>query len=329
MSSTRNNRVFVTGSNSFIGDRLCEVLTEASFEVVRGVRDENIEGTAVIRKDSFLHYKSIDENTNWQNKLQNIDIVVHLAGRVHVTNETEKDPISAFRRINSNGTEKLALAAAEHGISRFIFLSTVGVNGCKTTSRAYTEEDHAAPYNDYTQSKFEAENKLLNIAENSGLEIVIVRSPLVYGPGVKANFLLLLNLLNQNLLFPICKNNNMRSYIGLNNLVDFVSLTINHPAACNEIFLVSDDEDISTYDLINLISKKMKNKPILLNIPSFLLLSFSILIGKSKVVKRLYNSLKIDISKAKNKLGWSPPLSIDKELDDTIKWFEEKYGYPK
>ncbi len=320
----RSVKVLVTGANSFIGRNLCRKLVEKRYEIVSGVHNSGIGHNTTIMEDNELFYESINGGTSWSNHLRNIDVIVHLAGRVHITNETAIDPLAAFRQINTFGSENLAIAAAEQGVKRFIFLSSIGVNGNKTISGPFTEEDEPSPYNDYTTSKYEAEIRLKALSSQSDMELVTVRAPLVYGPDVKANFLSLLHIISKEVPLPLGSVNNLRSYIGLDNLSEFIALLIEHPNAVGELFLVSDDQDISTPDLIRLIALLMDKDKKIIKLPIPLLYFGARLFKRLDQVEKLCSSLRVDVTKAKKLLSWSPTTSLNEGLEKTVRWFENR-----
>jgi nucleoside-diphosphate-sugar epimerase len=240
-----------------------------------------------------------------------VDIVVHLAARVHVMRDSATDPLAEFRRVNVAGTERLALAAATAGVRRFVFLSSVKVNGEKG---GYNESDPPAPQDAYGISKHEAELGLRVIAAETGMEVVIIRPPLVYGPGVKANFHVLLWAVARGVPLPLGAIHNRRSLVALDNLVDIIVTCIDHPAAANQTFLVSDGEDLSTTELIRHLARAMGRPARLIPVPASVLMAGATLLGKREVAARLCGSLQVDITKARELLGWLPPITMDEGL---------------
>jgi UDP-glucose 4-epimerase len=225
------------------------------------------------------------------------------------------DPLAEFRRVNTQGTLNLARQAAAAGTRRFIFLSSVKVNG---EAGSFTESDPAAPADPYGVSKHEAEQGLRAISAGSAMDVVIIRPPLVYGPGVQANFRTLIRGIALGIPLPLARVENRRSLVGLDNLVDMIVTCIDHPAAANETFLVSDGEDLSTPELIRRLARAMGKPAHLIPVPTVLLTTGARLLGKRAVAQRLLGSLRVDISKARRLLGWSPPLSVDEELERTV-----------
>jgi nucleoside-diphosphate-sugar epimerase len=252
-----------------------------------------------------------DERTDWSAALDGIRTVVHLAGRAHILKESVGDPIAAFHRTNVEGTLNLARQAAFAGVSRFVFVSSIKVNG---ETGAYRESDTAAPADVYGKTKLEAENGLREIEASTGLGVVVIRPPLVYGPGAKANFAALVRAVESGIPLPFGAIANRRSLVGRDNLVDFILTCLDHPAAHGQTFFVSDGEDISTTTLIYRIATAMKRPARLIPVPPALLWAAAAVAGKRAVAQRLLGSLQVDISKARTLLGWTPPVTVDEGL---------------
>ena len=323
-------KILVTGANGFIGRDLCAFLRENGYSVRAAVRNNvrDVSGT-----DEYIQVGDIDELTDWQQALVGVDTVIHLAARVHIMDETVIDPIESFRKVNVFGTERLAQMAAKAGVKRFIFVSSVKVNGegcrdCFVASRlamtegAYTEKDIPAPQDAYGISKREAEDRLAGIAVETGLQVVILRLPLVYGPGVKANFKSLLKIAGSGIPLPFKNISNRRSFLYLGNLVDAIVACINHPRAAGETFLVSDGEDVSTPDLINLIARAMGKKAILFSLHPGILKALCRVVGKSEEFEKFTGSLFVDSSKIRKLLGWKPPFTLEEGIRATVKGVE-------
>lgn len=251
------------------------------------------------------------EGANWQHALAGVDAVVHLAARVHVMREAAADPLAEFRRVNVAASLKLAREAARAGVRRFVYLSSVKVNG---ESGTFTEGDRPAPEDAYGISKHEAEVGLRQIADETGLEVVIIRPPLVYGPGVRANFRALMRAVARGIPLPLGAIDNRRSLVAVDNLADFTLTCIDHPAAAGELFLVSDGEDLSTTDLIRRMARAMGRPARLIPVPAPVLMAAAALVGKRDAARRLTESLQVDISKARQLLNWVPPISVDEGL---------------
>jgi UDP-glucose 4-epimerase len=314
--------VLVTGANGFVGSALSEYLEDKKITVRQVVRRNNLAPT----KPSDLVVGNIDATTDWTDALQDIDAVAHLAARVHVMNDQVSDPLKEFRKVNTEGTINLARQAANAGVRRFVYLSTVKVNGEQTDSvnGGFCETDPPVPSDPYALSKWEAEQALAQISEESGMETVIIRPPLVYGPGVKANFFRLLSLVDKGVLLPLGSIDNRRSLVSLGNLVDFLFRCVKDPAAAGETFMLADGEDVSTPELIRRMAGFMGRPARLIPVPGILLRLGGWLLGKTTETDRLCGSLQIDISKAKRILKWEPPLSLDEGLRETVKWYKSR-----
>ncbi|MBI4858005.1 MAG: SDR family oxidoreductase [Acetobacterium woodii] len=310
--------VLVTGANGFIGRALCSMIMLKGWQIRGTVRDVSSlpEGVDAVK------IKSINIDTNWASALKGVDVVVHLAARVHVMEKKDPDPIAAFREVNVIGTERLARTAAVAGVKRFVFLSSIGVNGSMTHRLPLSEKDGPQPHNPYALSKLEAEQVLRRIASESGMELVVIRSPLVYGPGNPGNILRLLSLVDKGWPLPLASVTNSRSLIYLGNLVDAIMTCITHPDAAGKTFLVSDSQDISTSKLLRLLASAMGKKPRLIPFPLALLKVIGTLLGKSDEIQRLTGSLLIDSSRIRNVLGWKPPFSMEEGIRETVKWYK-------
>lgn len=318
MVSTRP-KILVTGASGFIGKEIVNALLckNELQKVAIAVRQK----THYCNERVLTHVTGdLDHNYNWSFELNNIFAVVHCAARVHMMSDKSYNPLEDFRRVNVQNTLNLASQAAAAGVKRFVFISSIKVNGEKTNlGKPFSENDEPAPIDAYGISKMEAEQGLQIIARQTKMEVVIIRPPLVYGPGVKANFLNLVKLVNSGIPLPLGSINNKRSLIGLDNLVDLVLTCIHHPNAANETFLASDGEDISTTELLQRISKSMGRKSRLIPIPAYWLHRTANMIGQKDISKRLCDSLQINIEKSQNLLEWEPPLSLNEGLDKVIK----------
>jgi len=267
----------------------------------------------------------INGNTDWHGALAGITHVVHLAARAHITHETAEDSLAAFRAINTEGTLNLARQAAQAGIHRFVFVSTIKVNG-EGRDTPYAEIDAPAPEDAYAVSKWEAEQGLRKIADQTGMEIVVLRVPLVYGPGVGANFLRLLTAIDAGWPLPLGGIVNCRSLIYLGNLVDAIIVSLSHPNAANKLFLLSDFEDVSTTELIRRLAAVLDVKPRLFALPRAWIRQAAIVLNKRRAVDRLWGSLFIDSSNIQRELDWLPPFSMEIGLIETAKWYRRVRG---
>lgn len=310
--------VLVTGANGFIGTALCNRLLGENFRVHGTVRPGKV--SLLPEGVEAAHIESIDGDTDWINALKGIDTVVHLAARVHVTNNHSKDSLAAYRYVNMAGTARLARMAAAARVKRFLYLSTVKVNG-KGKAAPYTEKDDPEPTDPYGTSKWEAEKVLYEIADQIGMEVVILRPPLVYGPGVKANFLRLFKVVDRSIPLPLANVNNRRSLIYLENLLDVIVTCINHPKAAGNTYLVSDGEDVSTPELIRRIGSALGRPVRLFPFPTFMLKIAGCISGKSVAIDRLISSLTVDSSKIRRELNWQAPFSMAQGLRETAKWY--------
>ena len=319
----RSKTVLVTGANGFVGKTLCAELSRQGHSVRAAVRSANIQ----VENTETVSVGEISGETNWADVLTGIKVVVHLAARVHVMKDNAVDPLDAFRKVNVEGTRNLARQAAEAGVQRFIFISSIKVNGDGTSlGQPYTAEDQPAPADPYGISKREAEDALRQLADETGMEVVIIRPSLVYGPGVKANFLTMMRFLHKGVPLPFGAINNRRSLVALDNLVDFIIVCIKHPAAANQTFLISDGEDLSTSDLLVRLAGALNTPVRLLPVSQKLLEAGLKWIGKGDLAQRICGSLQVDITKARTMLDWKPLISVDEGLRRSAEYFLRARG---
>jgi nucleoside-diphosphate-sugar epimerase len=313
--------ILLTGATGFVGKALDSQLKKNNFHV------KYLSGQSILKSQKLGNFKNfIKENTNqninWLEYLSNTSCVIHCAARSHIMEETESHSLAVYRNANVEVTYNIAKQAARYGVKRFIFLSSVKVNGERTIgSSSFKYNDISKPKDAYAISKFEAEEALLELSKQTGLEIVIIRAPLVYGEGVKGNFKRLLNLVYKKIPMPFAKVSNLRSFIGIENLIDLIICCIDHPKAAGQTFLASDGEDISTPDLIKKLSNLMGKPLRLFALPLWTIQLMSHSVGKSLEIKKLLDSLRIDSSYTREVLGWSPPFSLDEELKKTVVWY--------
>ena len=306
--------ILVTGANGFVGKSLCAELLQQKFAVRTAVRSLNKQVDYVER----ALIGTIGAETNWTAALKDIDIVIHLAARVHVMNDKALNPLEEFRQVNVESTLALAVQAAKAGVKRFIFISSIKVNGEFTVlDKPFTVQDAANPQDVYAISKYEAEQGLLLIARKTGMDVVIIRPPLIYGAGVKANFASMLKAVKQGIPMPLGAVYNKRSFVYVGNLVSLMVCCIEHPAAKNQLFLVSDGHDLSTTELLQACARALGVKSRLLPVPQNLIEACATLLGKQSLAQRLCGNLQIDISKTYALLGWQPPITVADGLKTT------------
>jgi UDP-N-acetyl-alpha-D-quinovosamine dehydrogenase len=311
-------KIVVTGANGFVGQPMCAALRQRGHEVRRIVRHAPAPGG---QPDTFA-IGSIDERTNWSEALQGADVVIHLAARAHVMRENAADPLAAFRRINVDGTERLARAAAAAGVRRMVFVSSIKVNGEATAPGAkFTEEDVPAPRDAYAISKLEAEDALHRVARETALEVVILRPPLVYGPRVKGNFLQMINALAEGVPLPLASIRNLRSLVYVGNLADALIACATHPAAAGQTYLLCDGEDVSTPALLRTLAAALGVSARLFPFPPWLLRMLAKLAGKGAQTDRLVGSLRVDSGKIRGQLDWTPPHTLQQGLQATADWY--------
>lgn len=315
----RKSKILITGATGFVGSLLVKKLEEIGIAYIAHSRSSNAS------LDSNRYVGDIGPDTDWTSVLSGVDVVIHLAARVHVMNDDSTDPLVEFRKVNVEGTLNLAMQSSIASVKRFIFISSVKVNGESTTGlNVFLEDSHSTPEDAYGVSKLEAETGLQSIASETGMEVVIIRPPLVYGAGVKANFLSLLKLSATHLPLPFGSINNRRSMIYIGNLVDFIIKCTHHSAAANQKFLISDGEDVSLRFLITLIRSEFGVSPRLLPFPIALFILVGICTGKRQVVDRLVGDLQVDSSKARTLLDWQPPFSLADGIAATVQDFKNR-----
>jgi len=307
----------ITGASGFVGRSLCAELLRQGYAIRAAVRSED----ARIDNVEQAIVGSIGGGTDWTDALRGVDVVVHLAARVHIMRETAGDPLAEFLEVNLHGTENLARQAARAGVKRLVYISSIKVNGESTKGQPFSESDVPDPQGPYAVSKWQAEQALHRVAQEAGLEVVIVRPPLVYGPGVKGNFIRLLAAVDKGIPLPLASVRNKRSLIYLGNLVDALIICASHPAAAGRTYLVSDGEDIPTPELIRRLGRAMGHPAGLFPLPPGLLKLGGRLLGKAGQVERLLGSLRVDSEKIRRELDWRPPYSMQQGLQATADWY--------
>ena len=310
--------VLVTGSNGFVGRAVCNALREQGYSVRAAVRSL---GSAAVVPAGAVAVGAIDAETDWSSVLAGVDVIVHLAARVHVMRETESDSLEAFRKINVRATAALARAAVAHAVKRLVYVSSIKVNGEATDGKPFTAEDPALPRDAYATSKYEAERLLRTIAASTALEVTVVRPPLVYGPGVGGNFLRLLKLVHRGIPLPFGAIHNRRSMIYNGNLALALVACASHVNAGGKTYLVADPEDLSTPELVRRLGSALGRPARLWAVPPQVLRLGGALAGRSGEVERLIGSLAVDSSSIRRELAWSPPYAVSEALNDTAKWF--------
>jgi len=343
-------KILISGPNGFVGKKVCERLIGDGLHV-RGAQRNS---TPLPDGCESAIVGNIDASTDWSLALTGIDAVVHLAARVHIMNETSAHPMAAFREVNVHGTRRLAVEAAKSGVKRFVFISSIKVNGeatlqssdrrseygsptsevsserprtknqelsTKNLSAAFSERDQASPEDPYGQSKYEAELVLREIEAATGMEVVILRPPLLYGPGVKANFLKLIQWVDKGIPLPLGGVKNKRSLLSLTNFADVISKCLTDPRAGGQTFTVCDGDDVSSGELVERIAKALGKSPRLLPVPEWLMKFAGKLTGKSEQVERLCSSLQVDSSHVRERLDWQPPVTMDDELSRVAEWY--------
>jgi nucleoside-diphosphate-sugar epimerase len=304
-------RILVTGASGFVGSHLLARLAAQPSVVVRGA----VRGTPTGNHSGLIAVGEINCDTDWSEALQGQCVVVHTAARAHIMDDMAADPLTEFRSVNVTGTLNLARQAAAAGVGRFVFISSIKVNGEQTPSgQCFTADDAPVPEDPYGISKWEAEQGLQKFARETCMEVVIIRPPLVYGPGVKGNFASMIKLVGKGLPLPLGAVHNQRSLVALDNLFDLIITCIDHPGAANETFLVSDGEDLSTTQLLQGVAEAMGKPSRLIPVPASLLQFGATLLGKKALAQRLLGSLQVDISHTQKCLNWTPPLTVKQGL---------------
>jgi nucleoside-diphosphate-sugar epimerase len=313
-------KILITGANGFVGGHLCLRLARCGWDVHAAVRAGKT--YRELAEHSTVHpVGDIASEAEWNRLLPAADVVVHLAARVHIIKETAPNASAEYHRINTTGTAMLARAAAQHGVAHFVYLSTVKVHGEHNLSGPYSESDTPAPCDPYSASKWDAERALAAIAADTPMAVTSLRPPLIYGPGVKGNFLRLMNLVYRRAPLPLASVNNSRSLLYVGNLVSAVEKLLAAPAAGTNTFLVSDDRDISTPQLVSMIAAALGVETRLFRCPLPMLLALGKIAGKGGEITRMVESLSLDCSHIKRQLQWAPPFTIEQGLEDTARWF--------
>jgi nucleoside-diphosphate-sugar epimerase len=311
--------VLVTGASGFVGSAVVRQLAGQGWPVRAALR-RAVAGLAWLPSPGVqpVQVGDLAADTDWRGALHGVQGVVHCAARVHVLRETSCDPLAEFRRVNVQGTLALARQAVQAGVRRFVFISSIGVNGAQTLTRPFRADDVPAPHSPYAVAKHEAEQALQALAADSGLDLVVIRPPLVYGPGAPGNFARLVGAVQRGLPLPLGAVHNRRSLVALPNLADLVQTCLAHPAAAGQTFLVSDGEDISTTALLRAVGQALGRPARLLPVPASLLTGTARLLGRPQLAQQLCGSLQVDIDKTRSLLGWAPVVSVAQALRQTV-----------
>lgn len=301
----------ITGATGFVGRAVADLATRSGWLVRAAVRSTPV--APHVGREVVGHL-DLAATTDWHDAMEGVDAVIHCAARVHVLKETTNDPLAEFRRVNVEGTRRLAEQAASQGVRRFVFVSSIGVNGSETFEVPFRADDLPSPATAYARSKLEAEQVLLGLARSSTMEVTIIRPPLVFGPGAPGNFRMLLRAIRWGLPMPFGAVQNRRSMVAIDNLADLLLLCISHPGAANQTFLVSDGEDLSTPELLRRISAALKRPARLVPVPVAFLELAARALGQHAKFRQLCGSLQVDIEKTRALLGWAPPCAVDDAL---------------
>jgi nucleoside-diphosphate-sugar epimerase len=316
--------IVLTGATGFVGSAVLKKLVELNHSTTVVRRSPSTKND---KKSNEIIINSIDSKTDWKDSLSGADVIIHCAARVHVMNEKSEDPLFEFREVNLKGTLNLAEQAIKSDVKRFVFISTIKVGGeSSETGHPLTEKMAHIPEDPYGLSKYEAEQALSKLAMNSGMEVVIIRPTLIYGPGVKANFETMIKWLSKGVPLPLGATTNKRSLVALDNLVDFIALCVEHPKAANETFYISDDNDLSTTQLLKKLSDALNKRCYLLPIPSKLLSLALTICGLKSFSTRLLGSLQVSPNKAKALLDWKPAVTVEEAFKKTTDFYKEKHN---
>lgn len=317
-------RFLVTGASGFVGRPLCRELFQRGYQVRGAMRTHG----QLSAKGETVTVGAIDAGTKWADALRGVDTVIHLAARVHAMKDKAADPLTEFLKVNLYGTSNLAQQATGAGVKRLVFVSSIKVNGETTEVRPFAESDEPDPQDPYAISKLQAEQVLQRISCETGLEVVIVRPPLVYGPGVKGNFLRLLTAIDRGIPLPLAGAHNLRSLVYVGNLVDALIACATHPAAAGQTYLVSDGKDVSTAMLAEKIAHALGRSSRSFYFPPGLLRAAATMLGRAEQIDRLFGSLRVNDQKIRSELAWAPPYSMEQGLSATADWYRtQRNGY--
>ncbi len=318
-------KILMTGATGFVGKSVFTALQNQGKQIRLALRTgEFYTKNSDLKNVDISIIPHIDGDSDWSHALSSVDVIIHLAARVHMMDDNTSNPLLEYRKVNVDGTLNLARQAAAAGAKRFIYISSVKVNGEYSKSdKSFTENDISNPQDAYSISKYEAEQGLMFIAQQTGMEVVIIRPPLVYGAGVKANFATMMRMVKRSIPLPLGSIHNKRSFICVENLVSFILKCADHPAAANEVFLVSDGHDLSTTELLRACAMVLGVKSRLIPIPQKMIEIFATLLGKKALAQRLCDNLQVDITKARTLLDWAPPITVEQGLRAAARDFKE------
>lgn len=316
MKAYQNKLILVTGATGYLGKAVCHHLLSQGYRLRVVVRSLD---TIWPEHVDVFNIMGIEQSTNWEGALENVSTIIHCAARVHILNDSSASPLEEFRKVNALATINLAKQAERACVKKFIFISSIGVNGTETSHRPFYADDKPWPDTPYAVSKWEAEQALIKLSNETKLKYVIIRPPLIYGPNAPGNFAKLLDAINSYYPIPLGRVNNLRSFVALDNVVDLIATCIDHPKADNQIFLVSDNEDLSTADFIRKIAKARNKAAFILPLPQNWLELVARLTGKEKQVRKLTASLQVNIDKTLTRLSWQPKVSVDLAITQATK----------
>ena len=299
------HKILITGSTGFVGQALSKLLENEGYDLLQSIRRPSQTKTI----NNSVYIGDLNSKNEWKHVLSDCKVVIHLAARAHKLNDKKLNPLEEFRRINAEATINLAKQAAKCGVNKFIFLSSIGVNGNLTNGKAFETTDMPSPHSPYALSKLEAETGLLKISRKSDMDVVIIRAPAIHGKNVPGNFGLIAKLINYNIPFPLGSINNKRSLVSIENIVSFIKQCIEHPNAANQILFVSDNKDYSTVEIIRLIGSYINKKPIIIKSPSIFLWLLLTILGKKKARDSLMSDLQLNSKKSQMLIDWSPSTS--------------------
>ncbi|MCX4190243.1 NAD-dependent epimerase/dehydratase family protein [Methylophaga sp. OBS3] len=304
-------RVLVTGANGFVGRHLVVQLLQNNHQLVRCFRQINTDSPKPACRDVAI---TINSQSDWSEALVEVSHVVHCAAHVHVFQGDADSSIDGFREVNNLGTINLARQAAKAGVERFIFISTIGVNGNVSNDKSFSETDEPNPHNTYAQSKWEAEKALMQLAAETEMDVVVIRPPMIYGPGAPGNFSTLQRILNKQWPLPFAGVRNKRAFVAVENLVSFIDVALQHPAAKNQLYLISDGNDVSLTMFLSTLIQALQLKTALFYFPATILRHLLKLVGKGNMADQLYGNLALDITKAKMQLQWEPVITMFEQM---------------